>query len=161
MDTTITMYGADWCSDCRRSKKLLDDMGVDYEYVDLVADPSAADRAKAISGRTSIPVIAFSDGTPITSDDFRYSWERMLNPRRIPSPGAENYRLIVGFDAFREGRAAHLIARFAPCLMRRFHHRGLAGSGHTFNQRNPVPAAHVAQGCGLFVRQAVFLGVVV
>lgn len=63
MDTTITMYGADWCSDCRRSKKLLDDMGVDYEYVDLVADPSAADRAKAISGRTSIPVIAFSDGT--------------------------------------------------------------------------------------------------
>ena len=63
MDTTITMYGAAWCSDCRRSKKLLDDMGVDYEYVDLVADPSAADRAKAISGRTSIPVIAFSDGT--------------------------------------------------------------------------------------------------
>lgn len=59
----ITMYGADWCSDCRRSKKLLDEMGVDYEYVDLVADPAAADRAKAISGRTSIPVIAFSDGT--------------------------------------------------------------------------------------------------
>jgi mycoredoxin len=63
MDTTITMYGADWCSDCRRSKKLLDDMGVDYEYVDLLAEPAAADRAKAISGRTSIPVIAFSDGT--------------------------------------------------------------------------------------------------
>lgn len=59
----ITMYGADWCSDCVRSKKLLDDMGVDYDYVDLIAEPAAAHRALAISGRTSIPVIAFSDGT--------------------------------------------------------------------------------------------------
>ncbi|MCB1282471.1 MAG: hypothetical protein KDB18_13195, partial [Salinibacterium sp.] len=41
MATTITMYGADWCSDCRRSKKLLDEMDVDYEYVDLLADPDA------------------------------------------------------------------------------------------------------------------------
>lgn len=59
----ITMYGADWCSDCRRSKKLLDDMGVDYEYVDLIAEPSGAERALAISGRTNIPVIQFPDGT--------------------------------------------------------------------------------------------------
>lgn len=59
----ITMYGADWCSDCVRSKKLLDDMGVDYDYVDLIEDPSGADKALAISGRTNIPVIAFSDGT--------------------------------------------------------------------------------------------------
>jgi mycoredoxin len=29
MAKPITMYGADWCSDCRRSKKLLDGMGVD------------------------------------------------------------------------------------------------------------------------------------
>jgi glutaredoxin-like protein len=63
MESMITMYGADWCSDCVRSKKLLDEMGVDYEYIDLIADPAAADRATAISGRTSIPVIAFPDGT--------------------------------------------------------------------------------------------------
>ncbi len=63
MNTNITMYGAEWCSDCRRSKKLLDDMKVDYDYVDLEADASAADRAKAISGRTNIPVIVFADGT--------------------------------------------------------------------------------------------------
>ncbi len=63
MNTNITLYGAEWCSDCRRSKKLLDDMKVDYEYVDLEADPTAAERAQAISGRTSIPVVAFSDGT--------------------------------------------------------------------------------------------------
>ena len=59
----ITMYGADWCSDCRRSKKLLDAMGVDFEYIDVERNVTAADDAYAISGRTNIPVIAFSDGT--------------------------------------------------------------------------------------------------
>jgi glutaredoxin len=57
------MFGADWCSDCRRSKKLLDELGIDYDYVDVEAVVDGADRAKAISGRTQIPVIVFPDGT--------------------------------------------------------------------------------------------------
>ena len=57
------MYGADWCSDCRRSKALLDREGVDYDYVDVEQSAEAADAAKAISGRTNIPVIAFPDGS--------------------------------------------------------------------------------------------------
>jgi glutaredoxin len=61
--TQITLYGADWCSDCRRSKKLLDQLGVDYEYIDVEAIESAANEARAISGRTNIPFIAFPDGT--------------------------------------------------------------------------------------------------
>jgi mycoredoxin len=60
---SITMYGAEWCGDCRRSKRLLDSMGVEYLYVDLEVDVAAADVARGISGRTSIPVVAFSDGT--------------------------------------------------------------------------------------------------
>ena len=62
----ITMYGADWCRDCRRSKALLDARGVDYEYVDLEAVVDGAERAKAISGRTQIPVVVFPDGTHFT-----------------------------------------------------------------------------------------------
>lgn len=59
----ITMYGADWCSDCRRSKALLDTNAVDYDYVDVEVSTEAADAARAISGRTNIPVIVFPDGT--------------------------------------------------------------------------------------------------
>ena len=59
----ITMYGAEWCSDCRRAKMVLDASGVAYDYVDLEAVPDGADRAFAISGRTNIPVIAFADGS--------------------------------------------------------------------------------------------------
>ena len=59
----VTMYGAAWCGDCRRSKALLDRVGADYEYIDLEADPEQADKAHAISGRTNIPVVVFPDGT--------------------------------------------------------------------------------------------------
>ena len=39
----ITMYGAEWCADCRRSKALLDGRGVEYTYVDLEAQPEAVE----------------------------------------------------------------------------------------------------------------------
>lgn len=58
----ITMYGAQWCGDCRRSKSLLDTLGVDYDYVDLEATPEAAEKAQELAGRKNIPVIAFPDG---------------------------------------------------------------------------------------------------
>jgi mycoredoxin len=61
--TKITLFGATWCSDCRRSKSYLDSLAVDYEYVDVEESQEAADRAHAISGRLSIPVIAFPDST--------------------------------------------------------------------------------------------------
>ena len=60
---TLTMFGAEWCSDCRRTKKQLDALGVAYTYVDLEADPSAADVAKEISGRMNIPVVLYPDSS--------------------------------------------------------------------------------------------------
>lgn len=60
---TITMFGAAWCGDCRRTKKQLDELGVAYTYVDLEADPAAADVAKDISGRTNIPIVVYPDAT--------------------------------------------------------------------------------------------------
>lgn len=63
----ITMYGAEWCSDCRRSKKFLDSNGVDYNYIDVEADESASEKVIEINGGVrSIPVIIFSDGTHLT-----------------------------------------------------------------------------------------------
>ncbi len=57
------MFGASWCGDCRRSKAVLDRTGADYDYVDVEASQEAADRAVAISGRSSIPVIVLPDGS--------------------------------------------------------------------------------------------------
>lgn len=60
---TITMFGATWCGDCRRTKSQLDGLGVAYTYVDLEADPAAADIARDISGRTNIPVVVYPDSS--------------------------------------------------------------------------------------------------
>lgn len=59
----ITMFGADWCGDCRRAKALLDTAKIDYDYVDLVQEEDQAKVAEAISGRKNIPVIVFPDGS--------------------------------------------------------------------------------------------------
>ena len=59
----IEFYGADWCGDCVRSRRLLDGLGIAYAHHDVEHDEAAKDRAIEISGRQSIPVIAFEDGT--------------------------------------------------------------------------------------------------
>lgn len=61
--TTIKMFGADWCRDCRRAKALFDSRNVMYTYIDLVEDEAAARVARDISGRTNIPVIVYPDGS--------------------------------------------------------------------------------------------------
>ena len=59
----VTMYGADWCHDCRRTEALLDSLDVPWTKIDIETSAEAADAARAISGRTSIPVVVFPDGT--------------------------------------------------------------------------------------------------
>jgi mycoredoxin len=61
--SSITVFGADWCRDCVRTKNQLSSLGVSYDYVDLVAEPAAADVAREISGRTNIPVVVYPDAT--------------------------------------------------------------------------------------------------
>ena len=63
----IVMYGAEWCGDCRRSKKLLDELNVNYTYVDVEANPSEIETVKSYNdGAQSIPVIVFPDGSHLT-----------------------------------------------------------------------------------------------
>jgi mycoredoxin len=67
MMSQITMYGAEWCGDCRRSKRFLDANNVEYTYVDVEADEAASEKVIEINGgQRSIPVILFADGTHMT-----------------------------------------------------------------------------------------------
>ena len=63
----ITMYSADWCGDCRRSKRFMDELNVEYTVIDVEADKTAADKVIEINGgKQTIPVIVFADGTHLT-----------------------------------------------------------------------------------------------
>lgn len=58
----VTFYGADWCSDCRRSKSLLNTLGVDFDMKDVEQSADLAAEAEAVAGRKNIPVVVFADG---------------------------------------------------------------------------------------------------
>ena len=63
----ITMYGADWCGDCRLSKRLFEELDIEFNYIDLEIDSTAAAKVIEINGGTkSIPVIVFADVTHLT-----------------------------------------------------------------------------------------------
>ena len=75
----ITMYAADWCGDCRRSKRLLAELNVPYTLIDVDADESAAEKVIEINdGMRSIPVIVFDDGTHLTEPSDAALKEKLL-----------------------------------------------------------------------------------
>ena len=60
---TITVYGADWCSDCKRSKRLLDSKNIEYKWVDVDNNEAALQTVKSLNqGKRIIPTIVFPNG---------------------------------------------------------------------------------------------------
>jgi mycoredoxin len=57
----LTVYGADWCADCHRAKRLLAGRAVRHAYVDLAEAP-AVQRALRDAGILAVPVVSFPDG---------------------------------------------------------------------------------------------------
>jgi thioredoxin reductase (NADPH) len=62
MNTSITVYGAYWCPDCRRSKRFLSEHQIAYNWVDIEQNPAAqAYVEKLNNGKRIIPTIVFGD----------------------------------------------------------------------------------------------------
>jgi thioredoxin reductase (NADPH) len=60
----ITVYGAPWCPDCRRSKAFLTEQRVPYAWVDIDADAEARGLVERLQGGgRTIPTIVFPDGS--------------------------------------------------------------------------------------------------
>ena len=60
----ITIYGAYWCPDCRRSKQFLGEHQIPYNWVDIEQDPAGEQHVLAVNGgKRIIPTIEFDDGS--------------------------------------------------------------------------------------------------
>jgi len=59
----LIVYGKPECTDWARSRALLEQHGVDYDFIDIVGSAEAAQKAHDISGGPSSPVIVFPDGS--------------------------------------------------------------------------------------------------
>jgi len=59
----ITVYGADWCPDCRRAKRILEETKTVYRWVDIDKDREGEQFViRTNHGNRSIPTIVFHDG---------------------------------------------------------------------------------------------------
>ena len=54
----ITMYGSNWCGDCRRAKRFLQERGIPFQEVNIEDFPEAAALVMKVNdGRRKIPTI--------------------------------------------------------------------------------------------------------
>ena len=68
--TQIVFYGASWCGDCRRARRIFTEKAIDILYIDIDTDEKAAEFVKNQNqGFQSIPTIIFPDGSTLTEPD--------------------------------------------------------------------------------------------
>lgn len=66
----IVLYGADWCGDCRRARRILAEKNIIYLDVDIEKDARAAEFVRQQNGGfQSIPTILFPDGAKLVEPD--------------------------------------------------------------------------------------------
>jgi mycoredoxin len=63
-EENIVVYGSDWCGDCRRTKRFLNQHNIPYTFIDIARNPEATLFVEKVNqGMRSIPTILFSDGS--------------------------------------------------------------------------------------------------
>ncbi len=65
-ESQLTVYGATWCSDCKRAKKFLGEQRIHYHWVDVEQDAEGLELViKTNNGKRIIPTIVFDDGVAL------------------------------------------------------------------------------------------------
>lgn len=65
-ETSITVYGTSWCSDCKRAKKFLGEQRIHYHWVDVEQDADGLALVERVNdGKRIIPTIMFDDNSTL------------------------------------------------------------------------------------------------
>jgi len=162
---TITMYGADWCGDCRRAKAWFDERGIAYDYVDLVENPDETERGlERNNGIKKIPVIVFGDDSHLvepTNDELEAKMAALATaegPAVVENSHIGRFELlrngdVVSFATYREQNGSVVV----PHVETAPQHRGngyaaelmdgllgiLRTSGRTITPLCPFAARHI------------------
>ncbi len=68
MNETITLYTGEYCAYCRRVKKELDRLELDYRAVD--ADADGRQEVVRLSGQRAIPILVIGDEVLVDSSNI-------------------------------------------------------------------------------------------
>ena len=91
--TPLILYGADWCPDCRRSKRFLSEQRIPFTYVDLEATPEAtAEVERRNDGKRIIPTIVFPDGRHVAEPSNAELADALGLPRQA---AADTYDVVI------------------------------------------------------------------
>jgi len=63
----MKLYNAEWCWYCQRVRKKLDELGLDYEVIEVPVRHSERTEVVEVSGQPSVPVLV--DGDTVIDDD--------------------------------------------------------------------------------------------
>ncbi|WP_322496338.1 mycoredoxin [Chloroflexus sp.] len=74
----IVVYGTNWCPDCRRAQRVLDQHGAPYTYINIEHNPAAAEFVVKVNhGNQSVPTIVFPDGSILVEPSNRALQEKL------------------------------------------------------------------------------------
>jgi glutaredoxin-like protein len=63
-ENEIVVYGTTWCGDTRRARRLMDQNGIKYRWIDIDQDSDARRYVETVNhGFRSVPTILFPDGS--------------------------------------------------------------------------------------------------
>ena len=78
MTDDLIVYGTNWCGDCHRTRRFLDQHNVPYRYVDVDADRTAAALITKINyGNRKVPTLVFADGSIMVEPSTRQLSEKL------------------------------------------------------------------------------------
>ena len=79
----LSVYGAPWCPDCKRSKQFLGDQRVPYRWIDIDKDPKGREYIRQVNnGKQVIPTIVFEDGSILVEPSNAELARKLgINPR--------------------------------------------------------------------------------
>lgn len=77
-DAKITVYGTDWCGDCRRVRSFMDSKNIPYQFINIDYDKEGEKFViETNHGMRSVPTIVFDDGAILVEPSTRTLAEKL------------------------------------------------------------------------------------
>lgn len=106
-ESHLTVYGATWCSDCRRAKKFLGEQRIHYHWVDVEQDAEGLELVQRVNqGKRIIPTIVFDDATVLVEP----SNAELAQKLGLPTRARMNYYDIITVGSGPSGLTTALYA---------------------------------------------------